>query len=130
MSGDQKCVEARSSSWAPVLAWFFFFQAEDGIRDTSVTGVQTCALPIYQVDDRASARGGRGPRGGHHRARPQDPDAAADDQLPAPRSGLRPRLRAQHGPRSEERRVGKEWRSPECAERSKEKTHKTAEYTA
>ena len=24
-----------------------FFQAEDGIRDTSVTGVQTCALPIY-----------------------------------------------------------------------------------
>src|SRR5437879_12316821 len=26
---------------------FFFFQAEDGIRDTSVTGVQTCALPIY-----------------------------------------------------------------------------------
>jgi len=24
----------------------FFFQAEDGIRDTSVTGVQTCALPI------------------------------------------------------------------------------------
>src|SRR5437764_14870738 len=27
----------------------FFFQAEDGIRDTSVTGVQTCALPIYIV---------------------------------------------------------------------------------
>src|SRR5437016_8926988 len=26
----------------------FFFQAEDGIRDWSVTGVQTCALPIYQ----------------------------------------------------------------------------------
>src|SRR5437762_2052601 len=26
--------------------YFFFFQAEDGIRDTSVTGVQTCALPI------------------------------------------------------------------------------------
>src|SRR5260370_9745196 len=25
----------------------FFFQAEDGIRDSSVTGVQTCALPIY-----------------------------------------------------------------------------------
>src|ERR1017187_10843847 len=31
-----------------VLVFFcFFFQAEDGIRDTSVTGVQTCALPIY-----------------------------------------------------------------------------------
>src|ERR1017187_8423043 len=28
------------------LAYFVFFQAEDGIRDTSVTGVQTCALPI------------------------------------------------------------------------------------
>src|SRR5690606_23857800 len=27
---------------------FFFFQAEDGIRDFHVTGVQTCALPIYQ----------------------------------------------------------------------------------
>src|SRR5207237_5860202 len=26
----------------------FFFQAEDGIRDSSVTGVQTCALPIYR----------------------------------------------------------------------------------
>src|SRR5437764_2684180 len=29
-----------------ILCSFFFFQAEDGIRDTSVTGVQTCALPI------------------------------------------------------------------------------------
>src|SRR5262249_56138354 len=28
---------------------FFFFQAEDGIRDWSVTGVQTCALPIFSV---------------------------------------------------------------------------------
>ena len=28
------------------ICFFFFFQAEDGIRDTSVTGVQTCALPI------------------------------------------------------------------------------------
>src|SRR5437868_9061195 len=26
--------------------WYFFFQAEDGIRDRNVTGVQTCALPI------------------------------------------------------------------------------------
>ena len=29
------------------FCFFFFFQAEDGIRDTSVTGVQTCALPIF-----------------------------------------------------------------------------------
>src|SRR5207245_6693946 len=32
-----------------VVACFFFFQAEDGIRDATVTGVQTCALPIYPV---------------------------------------------------------------------------------
>src|SRR5690606_40575929 len=30
-----------------VVIFFFFFQAEDGIRDFHVTGVQTCALPIY-----------------------------------------------------------------------------------
>src|SRR5215813_11439579 len=29
-----------------VFCFFFFFQAEDGIRDADVTGVQTCALPI------------------------------------------------------------------------------------
>src|SRR2546430_6841844 len=29
--------------------YFFFFQAEDGIRDLTVTGVQTCALPIFAV---------------------------------------------------------------------------------
>src|SRR2546426_10988350 len=29
--------------------FFFFFQAEDGIRDYKVTGVQTCALPIYPL---------------------------------------------------------------------------------
>src|SRR5438034_6966859 len=35
------------SALAPRLIAFFFFQAEDGIRDHCVTGVQTCALPIY-----------------------------------------------------------------------------------
>src|SRR5206468_7749870 len=35
---------------------FFFFQAEDGIRDLIVTGVQTCALPILGATDE-SARG-------------------------------------------------------------------------
>src|SRR6266508_5724352 len=41
--------------------FFFFFQAEDGIRDGHVTGVQTCALPIsslvassYRLDERTS----------------------------------------------------------------------------
>src|SRR2546423_13505436 len=32
-----------------MIICFFFFQAEDGIRDKLVTGVQTCALPIYRV---------------------------------------------------------------------------------
>src|SRR5256885_8469716 len=32
-----------------VLSLFFFFQAEDGIRDYKVTGVQTCALPISKA---------------------------------------------------------------------------------
>src|SRR5256884_6780760 len=32
------------NSW--IVDLFFFFQAEDGIRDVAVTGVQTCALPI------------------------------------------------------------------------------------
>src|SRR3712207_6124283 len=32
-----------------IECFFFFFQAEDGIRDIGVTGVQTCALPIYTV---------------------------------------------------------------------------------
>src|SRR5438067_10772671 len=35
-----------------VVNFFFFFQAEDGIRDRNVTGVQTCALPIWLRDPR------------------------------------------------------------------------------
>src|SRR5256885_9649944 len=38
------CTSRRS--WMSFV-FFFFFQAEDGIRDYKVTGVQTCALPIY-----------------------------------------------------------------------------------
>src|SRR3712207_9164776 len=34
---------------------YFFFQAEDGIRDIGVTGVQTCALPILQLSDECMA---------------------------------------------------------------------------
>src|SRR5256886_4580761 len=33
-----------------LVVFFFFFQAEDGIRDLTVTGVQTCALPISHAD--------------------------------------------------------------------------------
>src|SRR5256884_8692896 len=37
----------------------FFFQAEDGIRDVAVTGVQTCALPIFPEYRRESRDGSR-----------------------------------------------------------------------
>src|SRR5437867_6869330 len=40
-----------------VLVLFFFFQAEDGIRDRTVTGVQTCALPILPGLGKRSADG-------------------------------------------------------------------------
>ena len=45
--------------------FFFFFQAEDGIRDVAVTGVQTCALPIWHcgVEGEASRAGVRAVRG-------------------------------------------------------------------
>src|SRR5260370_22251374 len=83
-----------------VSACFFFFQAEDGIRDSSVTGVQTCALPISA------------------------PRAARGEQVAPARRSLfycrRPRRLATRArtslcsrltSRSEERRVGKECRS-------------------
>src|SRR5256886_11624771 len=38
--------------------FFFFFQAEDGIRDLTVTGVQTCALPILIATMRSAAHAG------------------------------------------------------------------------
>src|SRR2546429_7137376 len=40
-----------------VFVVFFFFQAEDGIRDVAVTGVQTCALPISVVGPHHGLRG-------------------------------------------------------------------------
>src|SRR5262249_58908437 len=36
--------------WSRCWLYVFFFQAEDGIRDWSVTGVQTCALPILMME--------------------------------------------------------------------------------
>src|SRR5437879_13815185 len=85
--------------WA-CCAVFFFFQAEDGIRDTSVTGVQTCALPISPVRLAAVPAGLRGPGGdGHDRRRPLTGVGAHGARIVA----LSER-------RSEERRVGKECR--------------------
>src|SRR3712207_8934765 len=37
-----------SSKWSRITRLVIFFQAEDGIRDIGVTGVQTCALPIFR----------------------------------------------------------------------------------
>src|SRR5207247_3015594 len=42
-------------------SYFFFFQEEDGIRYPLVTGVQTCALPIYAELELIKSRGGRFP---------------------------------------------------------------------
>src|SRR5207249_9685336 len=90
----------------------FFFQAEDGIRDRNVTGVQTCALPISDsrrlpdpqlwfalLTDFADA--------------PQERMPEDDGYLQGVLEGVRV-LNARYaggGPRSEERRVGKECRS-------------------
>src|SRR2546430_4061060 len=41
------CPPARGGHAYAGVRCFFFFQAEDGIRDLTVTGVQTCALPIF-----------------------------------------------------------------------------------
>src|SRR5256884_7708464 len=43
-----------------ICAVFFFFQAEDGIRDVAVTGVQTCALPILFVETSPVSESTRG----------------------------------------------------------------------
>src|SRR5438128_6859670 len=75
---------------------FFFFQAEDGIRDATVTGVQTCALPICppaKESNHLALRMGRGLLGWR-----------------TGKAGERS-LSAAHRSRSEERRVGKECRS-------------------
>src|SRR2546430_8984467 len=51
------CVASRASfaSSFDCCSLFFFFQAEDGIRDLTVTGVQTCALPISRLPPKVSA---------------------------------------------------------------------------
>src|SRR5437773_5620106 len=47
MNAISRMVWAKAA--ASYVTCFFFFQAEDGIRDRDVTGVQTCALPISRV---------------------------------------------------------------------------------
>src|SRR3712207_8137467 len=87
-----------------MLGYFFFFQAEDGIRDIGVTGVQTCALPILTPFFAVHLAAGLGA-------------AAAAAVLVAHPRMLRPGFSwARWRPllattRSEGRRGGEEWRS-------------------
>src|SRR5438445_6206224 len=103
-----------------LVCLFFFFQAEDGIRDIGVTGVQTCALPI-------SGRRGARDRGAARRVALWRRDRAA---AVVPAGVVRRAARVDGGrvrqggragaqTRSEERRVGKECRSRWSACRSK-----------
>src|SRR5438093_6636892 len=94
-----------------ILVIFFFFQAEDGIRDWSVTGVQTCALPIClarnlllsQISERKNCIG---QLTGRQRKFDRFLIRAEERQLDRP-----PRVHDTSDARSEERRVGKECRS-------------------
>src|SRR5206468_5383455 len=83
--------------WRVYHLFVFFFQAEDGIRDLIVTGVQTCALPICL------------PRRRGRRCLRREPG----DLRWASSAGAvtAARVRAGSAPRSEERRVGKGGRS-------------------
>src|SRR5690606_40495624 len=105
------------------LPFYFFFQAEDGIRDFHVTGVQTCALPIWRLQwaDQAElfAPG--------HEVRREGPccvDALPEEFGGTVRfwfgSGFHARAPLK-STRSEERRVGKECRSRGFAEHSEQK---------
>src|SRR5256886_11054553 len=88
---------------------YFFFQAEDGIRDLTVTGVQTCALPISH-HARGPARQLRNVSAyrGAHRGQPAVRQSQAQGRAQARPARVVPGARRQ---RSEERRVGKECRS-------------------
>src|SRR5690625_7634633 len=88
------------------FVFFFFFQAEDGIRDGHVTGVQTCALPISRWWPTICASTPCGLRGEE-----MGPGSCWATQ-------------GATGPRSEERRVGKECRSRWGAYREKKKEEK------
>src|SRR5690606_39770467 len=92
----------------------FFFQAEDGIRDFHVTGVQTCALPILERNLRAlhAPWGDKLKRLAAYAFQHADKEIGADDLLHVlGSSALEVLVRCGLQIRSEERRVGKECRS-------------------
>src|SRR5215467_646099 len=82
------------------MSFVFFFQAEDGIRDYKVTGVQTCALPISRAR-RPTSRGvsglqarHRGASRAHRQCRPRDRRAAPGELGPVSRRAPREARRA------------------------------------
>src|SRR5256885_7049060 len=90
----------------------FFFQAEDGIRDYKVTGVQTCALPIYlrvQRHEQHDLRHGCQGTENYLYVRQRQPDKSV--HVSRRRSRRLHVQRCWAASRSEERRVGKECRS-------------------
>src|SRR2546430_12203783 len=91
---------------------YFFFQAEDGIRDLTVTGVQTCALPIYRSElfQLRYARLQRNLPQQRNAELARQPLAAARQEQLAAIAAVGADVVA-HVLRSEERRVGKECRS-------------------
>src|SRR5256885_9877181 len=101
----------------------FFFQAEDGIRDYKETGVQTCALPIFDVQDVAVDLLPQRPRVdgeelGDLLARErgllrteEELAGLAVERHVAERDPRQPRQAGELAHRSEERRVGEECRS-------------------
>src|SRR5260370_20198558 len=96
-----------------IAGQLFFFQAEDGIRDSSVTGVQTCALPIFFAD---GVSGGGGIKGGQFYGKSDAAGHSVGEDGVAPADFNATIATALGLPldkiaRSEERRVGKECRS-------------------
>src|SRR2546430_13652110 len=109
-----------ASEDAPKLAYpvqrcsrvvFFFFQAEDGIRDLTVTGVQTCALPIWPPEIQLLYDGGEAVLAGNAEGFLRAQLAHAGATLTTTDVARDPATDRQGGVRSEERRVGKECRS-------------------
>src|SRR5256885_5089566 len=93
------------------VTFFFFFQAEDGIRDYKVTGVQTCALPILSriVWQMYEGLVGLDPNGEPEPLLAESWAPSADYRRWTFK--LRPNVQFHTSDRSEERRVGKECRS-------------------
>src|SRR5438874_4372733 len=105
-----------SSLAISVVMFFFFFQAEDGIRDLYVTGVQTCALPIsanVPMRDAGSARLGMIVAETFRRNRKI---TITTRQMVRTSVNLTSCTDSRIGTRSEERRVGKEERTRRSTE--------------